>query len=444
MGKYKIVNYGCQMNVHESEKVAGILDKLEFSATDSMDEADIVVFNTCCIRDTAEQRALGNIGVVKHYKKKKPELIVVVVGCMTQQVGYTEMFKQKYPYVDIVLGTKNINLLPERISEVSKKKTKFRSNSEPENYLEIDEIMPVSRTSFPNAWVNIIYGCNNFCTYCIVPYVRGREISRDIQSIIEEVKACLNEGYKEITLLGQNVNSYGNDRTDGASFARLLSEIDKIEGKFRVRFMTSHPKDLNEKIVDIIAKSQKICKNIHLPAQSGSDKVLKEMNRRYTSSHYLSLVDMIRAKMPNCGITSDIMVGFPTETEADFEDTLNLVKEAEFSTAFTFVYSPRKGTSAAEMNQLPNEIKKKRIMRLVALQNSITKKQSQKYLGNVYEVLVEDKSDKEQGYVCGRTDCGRLVTFKADADTIGDFIMVKINEARSASLFGEIAEGEEK
>ncbi|HKL94387.1 MAG TPA: MiaB/RimO family radical SAM methylthiotransferase, partial [Clostridia bacterium] len=260
MGKYKIVNYGCQMNVHESEKVAGMLDKLGFVATDNMIEADIVAFNTCCIRDTAEQRAFGNIGVVKHQKKKNPELIVIVVGCMTQQDGYLDIFKQKYPYVDIVLGTKNINLLPNLILENLEKKTKFRSNNQPDNYLEIDETTPVTRTSFPNAWVNIMYGCNNFCTYCIVPYVRGREISRDMTSIINEIKTCLNEGYKEITLLGQNVNSYGNDRSDGASFARLLSEIDKIEGKFRVRFMTSHPKDLNEEIVDIIAESEKICK----------------------------------------------------------------------------------------------------------------------------------------------------------------------------------------
>ena len=443
MGKYKIVNYGCQMNVHESEKVAGMLDKLGFVATDNMIEADIVAFNTCCIRDTAEQRAFGNIGVVKHQKKKNPELIVIVVGCMTQQDGYLDIFKQKYPYVDIVLGTKNINLLPNLILENLEKKTKFRSNNQPDNYLEIDETTPVTRTSFPNAWVNIMYGCNNFCTYCIVPYVRGREISRDMTSIINEIKTCLNEGYKEITLLGQNVNSYGNDRSDGASFARLLSEIDKIEGKFRVRFMTSHPKDLNEEIVDIIAKSEKICKNIHLPAQSGSDKVLKDMNRRYTSAHYLSLLDMIREKMPDCGITSDIMIGFPTESEEDFEDTLNLVKSAKYSAAFTFVYSPRQGTSAAKMEQLTNEVKKARIMRLVALQNSITRQQSKKYLGEVFEVLVEDKSDKNEDCVCGRTDSGRLVTFKGAADLIGEFVMIKINEAHTASLFGEIL-GDEK
>jgi len=428
------------MNVHESEKVAGLLEKLEYSATDDINEADIVVFNTCCIRDTAEMRAFGNIGVVKHQKKKNPNLIVVVVGCMSQQEGYLDIFKQKYPYVDIVLGSRNIAMLPKMILESKNSKSKFRSNLQPDDYLETDEKTPVTRTSFPNAWVNIIYGCNNFCTYCIVPYVRGREISRDIDSVVKEVKSCVDEGYKEITLLGQNVNSYGNDRSDGASFAKLLAEIDKIEGKFRVRFMTSHPKDLNEEIVDIIANSKKICKNIHLPAQSGSNSVLEAMNRRYTVEHYLSLIDMIREKMPDCGITSDIMIGFPTETEQDFEDTLTLIKKAQYSSAFTFVYSPRQGTIAAKMEQISPAVKKSRIMKLVALQNSVTRQISKNYIGKEYEVLVEDKANKLDGYMCGRTDCGRLVTFKGDENLIGEFVNVKINEAHSASLFGNIVE----
>lgn len=426
------------MNVHESEKVAGILEHLGYEETHQNDDADIIVFNTCCIRDTAEQKALGNIGAVKHIKKKNPNLIVVVLGCMTQQDGFIDSFKQKYGFVDIVLGTRNMDKLEKAVLNARDKNRKYRSSKEPENYLAVDEESKMTRTSYPNAWINIIYGCNNFCTYCIVPYVRGREISRDMDNVVEEVKKCVAEGYKEITLLGQNVNSYGNDKDDETSFANLLKKLDKIEGKYRLRFMTSHPKDLNEEIVDIIANSEHLSKCIHLPVQAGSSKVLKAMNRRYTREHYLGLIEMIRNKIPNCAITSDIMVGFPTETEEDFLETLDMVKKVRYSTAFTFVYSPRKNTIAAEMEQLSKEEKKSRIMRLVETQNQITKEISQEYLGNTYEVLCEDVSAKNEGYVCGRTDCGRLVTFKGDKDLIGEFVNVKISEARSASLFGEL------
>ncbi len=436
---YKINTYGCQMNVHESEKVAGILESLGYVETHKDENADIIVFNTCCIRDTAEQRALGNIGMTKKLKQKNKNLLIVVLGCMTQQDGNAEMLKQKYPYVDIVLGTKNVHLLGDLVKKHQTKNFKFRNVEQPLDYLNIDEKNPMYRTSFPNAWINIMYGCNNFCTYCIVPYVRGREISRDMNSVLKEVKQSIDEGYKEITLLGQNVNSYGNDREDGTTFAKLLNEIDKIDGKFRVRFMTSHPKDLNDDVIDAIANSKHICKNIHLPVQAGSDNVLKDMNRRYTQAHYLNLIEKIRAKMPNCGITSDIMVGFPTETEEDFLQTMLLAKKAKYSTAFTFVYSPREGTPAAKMEQIPSEIKKDRIIRLVQLQNEITKEVSKTYIGNVFEVLVEDVVEKKDGYVCGRTDCGRLVSFKGDKNLIGQFVNVKVEEAHTASLFGTIA-----
>lgn len=305
------------MNVHESEKIAGILEDMGYSDCPEEGNPDVIVFNTCCIRDTAERRALGNIGVTKAEKKRNPNLILAVVGCMPQQDGVADSLKERYPYVDIVLGTRNIAELKDEIQKViaSRNRIKKRSDKkyrcfdteQPINYLEIDEKTPQTRTSYPNAWINIIYGCNNFCTYCIVPYVRGREVSRDMNSVLDEVKKCVDEGYKEITLLGQNVNSYGNDVDDpNVNFANLLRKIDKIEGKFRVRFMTSHPKDLNDDIIDAMANSSKICNNLHLPIQAGSDKVLADMNRRYDSAKYLQTIEKLRKAMPDIGITTDI------------------------------------------------------------------------------------------------------------------------------------------
>lgn len=428
------------MNLHESEKVAGVLVDLGYAQADSEDKADIIVFNTCCIRDTAEKRAFGNIGVVKRLKKINKNLIIVVLGCMTKQDGYIDLIKQKYPYVDIVLGTRNIDLLKDAVTKKLEERKKTMTNDFGDDYLETDEKLPMFRDSYPNAWVNIIYGCNNFCSYCIVPYVRGREISRSMNDVLKEVRQCVADGYKEITLLGQNVNSYGNDLTDGTSFEKLLREIDKIDGKFRVRFMTSHPKDLTEGIVDAIANSKKICNNIHLPVQAGSNSVLSAMNRRYTREHYFSLIEMIRSKIPDCGITTDIMVGFPTETDNDFLDTVDLVKRCRFSNAFTFIYSPRKGTVAEKMEQLPYSVKQARIMELIKIQNQITKELSKEYKGNVYEILVEDVQPKSEGYVCGRTESGRLVSFKGDKSLIGSFVNVKIETAKSASLFGSIVD----
>lgn len=438
--KYTNVSYGCQMNVHESEKIAGILEELGYTPAGSIEESDIIVFNTCCIRDTAEKRAFGNIGAVKPIKKKNKDLIVAVVGCMTEQKGYDKIFKEKYPYVDIVLGTGNLNLLKEKIiekREQGKKTYLTQSCNDP-----IDETVPQSRTSYPNAWVNIMYGCNNFCTYCIVPYVRGRERSREPEEILKEVRSLVEGGYKEITLLGQNVNSYGNDFSDRpeVNFANLLKAVSEIPGKFRIRFMTSHPKDLTEEVVDVIASSDKIMNNIHLPVQAGSDAVLKKMNRKYDRAHYLALIDMIKTKLPGVGITTDIMVGFPTETEKDFLDTLDLVRKVRYSNAFTFIYSVRKGTAAATMPQIDYQTKRRRITELIALQNEITKQLSEEYIGNVYEVLIEDVNKKYKNAVCGRTESGRLVSCVGDPSLIGTFQNILITEARSASLFGKIVE----
>lgn len=436
--KYCVVTYGCQMNLHESEKISGILSGMGMSAVNEPENADVVVFNTCCIRDTAERRALGNIGKMKELKKKNKNLLIVVTGCMTQQNGFAENMKERYQYIDVILGTHNISDLENQIRIRLEKKKRVAAVLDTDGYID-DETTPVTRTSFPNAWVNINYGCNNFCTYCIVPYVRGRERSRDIKSIISECEKLINDGYKEITLLGQNVNSYGNDVPDeNVNFANLLREVAKIDGKFRIRFMTSHPKDLTEDVVKAIRDNDKICNNIHLPIQAGSNSVLKNMNRRYTREHYLGLIDMIRRYLPDCGITTDIMVGFPYETEEDFLDTMDIVEKVRFSTAFTFIYSVRKGTKAAEMPQIPYEIKQNRIKRLIARQNEITEEISKDYVGNVYEILVEGMQEKKNGYVVGRTESGRLVSAKGDESMIGEFKKVKITAVKNAQLLGEI------
>lgn len=432
MEKYYYINtYGCQMNVHESEKLAGILEKAGYSEAKEEAAADIIVFNTCCIRDTAEKKILGNLGDVKRFKKLKPSLIVAVVGCMTQQKGAAESLRKRFPYVDVILGTANLSELGEALRALSEGN---------KNYVNIPsanapclEELPARRSGTVNAWVNIMYGCDNFCSYCIVPYVRGRERSRPFTAVLDEIKALLGEGYREITLLGQNVDSYNDG---GKRFSDILKAIDKIDGKFRVRFMTSHPKDFNSEVIDIIASSDKICNNIHLPVQSGNDRILKLMNRKYSRSRYLDIISEIRAKIPSCGITSDVMAGFPTETDEEFRDTISLVEAVRFSSAFTFVYSPRKGTVAAEMEQLPFSVKKERITELVRVQNEISASLSKDYIGTTQEILVEDVNPKKIGFVCGRTDSGRLVNFPGGAELVGNFERVEITSARCAALWG--------
>lgn len=429
------------MNVHESEKIAGTLEYMGYSECQSCEEADVIVFNTCCIRDNAEQHALGNIGAIKHLKKSRPELIVAVVGCMTQQDNAASELKKKFPFVDVILGTSNID----KLGECIEKRINTRKRSiliDPSENPPIVENQPIYRTSGTNAWLNIMYGCNNFCTYCIVPYVRGRERSRKMSDILDEFKSLLDQGYQEITLLGQNVNSYGSNLQNGENFAKLLEEIAKLDDytKHRVRFMTSHPKDLSPDVVDIIAGSKSICNNIHLPIQSGSDKILKLMNRHYTREYYLKVVDDIRSKIPDCGITTDIMVGFPYEEDKDFEDTLDIVKRVEFSTAFTFVYSVRRGTVAAKMPQVPASVSKERIMKLIEVQNEITAKLSKGYENKTFEVLCEDVNDKLDGYVMGRTDSGRLVNFEGDRSMVGKFVNVKVVKSKSAVLYGKVEE----
>ena len=435
---YFIVTYGCQMNVHESEKIAGILRSRGYTACDCEQDADIVVFNTCCIRENAENHAYGNIGALKKIKKNRPNLIIAVGGCMTQQNGAAANLCKKFPFVDIVFGTHNLDEFGTLLDQKTGSKKAVVDIWGKEGPIREDDYS--FRTSFPNAWVNIMYGCNNFCTYCIVPYVRGRERSRDPQAVVQEVKSLLDDGYKEITLLGQNVNSYGNDKGGAFNFPQLLDKICKDERKFRLRFMTSNPKDFGEDLVRSIAEHEQICNLVHLPVQAGSDRILRLMNRKYTAKEYLEKVDLLRKYVPDCQITTDIMVGFPTETEEDFQDTLNLVKSAGFSTAFTFVYSRRSGTQAAEMaDQIPEEIQKGRIMRLVDLVNSQTRERSVAYRGKVIEILCED-FDEKKGLYLGRDEYGRMGYFHCDRNCIGEFVKMRVSETSGVSLTGDLVE----
>ncbi len=373
--KYYIVTYGCQMNVHESEKIAGILEKMGYSVADTREEADIIVFNTCAIREGAEDRVFGNVGNLKKQKKKNKNLIIAVCGCMTQKSQTAEKLLNTFPFVDIVIGTFNLSKF-EYYIEAVKKGRQLEIFEEG----DIDESLPYQRTSGENAWVNIMQGCNNFCTYCIVPYVRGREKSRKSENILNEIKEVVDSGkYKKITLLGQNVNSYGKDLKDGLSFAQLLKEICKIEGDFTLSFMTSHPKDLTDEVIEVIANEPKIEKYIHLPAQSGNNRILKLMNRSYTREKYLSIIEKIREKIPNCRITSDFIVGFPTETEEEFEDTYSLVKEVKFDSIFAFMYSSREGTVASRMDgHIDESIKHKRVNKLLKLEKEIQKEEGKR------------------------------------------------------------------
>lgn len=423
------------MNLHESEKLAGILESL--GATRGIDEysSDVVVFNTCCIRDNAEKKAEGNIGALKNLKRKNKDMILAVCGCMTQQKGRAESLKEKFPFIDIIFGTHNLEGFGELLAKRLEKGKKIISVCEENG--DVTEGTATSRTSYPNAWVNISYGCNNFCSYCIVPYVRGREKSRKEEDVISECKSLISSGYKEITLLGQNVNSYGKD-LENVSFAGLIEKISAINGKFRLRFMTNHPKDLTEELVIALSKSDKVCRSIHLPVQAGSDRILKLMNRRYTREDYIAKVALLRKYMPDIAITTDIMVGFPTETEEDFNDTLDLVKKVGFSGAFTFIYSKRSGTPAEKMDgQIPASVSKARIIKLIDFQNAKNREDSKTYLGKTVEILCEGYDEKKKKFL-GRDTYGRMAYFNGDESLIGRFVNVKITKTGGISLISEV------
>lgn len=388
--KYYLETWGCQMNEEDSERIAGMLENMKYVRTDIRDDADIIIFNTCCVRENPENKVYGNLGELKALKKRNPHLIIAVCGCMMQEKGIPETIKKKFPFVDLIFGTYNIHRLPELINNIISSRKSIVEVWDKEG--SIIEGLPVKRQNDVKAFVTIMHGCNNFCTYCIVPYTRGRERSRSPQNIINEIKNLADNGYKEVTLLGQNVNSYGKD-IEGMSFAKLLRMVNEVEGIERIRFMTSHPKDLTIDVIKAIKECDKVCKHIHLPVQSGSTRILKMMNRKYSKESYLKLIDTIKNEIPDVSLTTDIIVGFPEETEDDFKETLNMVESVRYDSAFTFIYSPRKGTPAERYkDQVPEEVKHERFNRLLSLVNKIGNENSKKYIGKTVKVLVEEKA----------------------------------------------------
>jgi len=431
--KYFIRTYGCQMNVHDSEEIKGILENIGLSETINMEESDVVVLNTCAIRENAHDKVYGFLGRVKHLKKDKPELIVCVGGCMTELDSVTKTLKDKYPYVDIVFGTHNINELGKMLINHTEKQDIEVYSIEGDIYEGMDYV----RDSKYTAWVNIMYGCDKFCTYCIVPYTRGKQRSRKIENIIKEVLDLKEKGYQEITLLGQNVNAYGKDLEGNYDFATLLENVAKT-GIPRIRFVTSHPWDFTDEMIDIIAKYENIMPFIHLPLQSGSTRILKLMGRRYTKDEYLTLYNKIKTKIPNVSITTDIIVGFPNETEEDFKETLDVVHKCQFDGAFTFIYSPREGTPASKIkDSIDIKIKEERLQILNKIINDYSLANNKKYQDRIEKVLIIGASEKGEDKVCGYTETMKLVNVSNANTDIGKIIDVKITDAKSFSLDGK-------
>lgn len=434
---YAIINYGCQMNESDSEHYAGQLLDLGYEASADYEHADVVVINTCCVRENAEKKILGKIGEMKRLKRENPDMVLCVAGCMAQEWG--KDLQKKYPQVDLVLGTAHVNNFSSILQN------HLAGHGRAESVYDDLTIMPqefegsfVRKSSFA-AWVPIMYGCNNFCTYCIVPYVRGRERSRSAEAICHEIEKAVALGYKEFTLLGQNVNSYGKDRGEEEGFSELLELVDAIPGVERIRYMTSHPRDMSEAVVRTIAESQHICKNFHIPVQSGSSRIMKAMNRGYDRERYLKLVETIRRCVPDAVITTDLIVGFPGETEKDFEETLDLLRTVEYDDAFTFIYSPRKGTPAAGFGaQVPDAVKHERLDRLMALQNEICLKRNKRLVGRTLAVMVEGPSKSNPAMLSGRTDGNDLVLWPKIRDHApGDLVNVKMERAQTWLIRGK-------
>lgn len=434
--KAYVHSFGCQLNVSDGEKMKGILDSLGFSFTDRYEEADLILLNTCAVRESAEDTVYGTLGNMKKYKKQNPNVIIILCGCMAQEPKTIEKVKSHYPFVDILFGTSALSQLPKLLLEhYEGKKLAFDMNEYREEFSAEDQI----RESSFKASVPIMFGCNNFCTYCIVPYVRGRERSRSAEVIIKEVKELAAKGYKEIMLLGQNVNSYGNDIEGGMTFAELLRRLNEIEGDFWIRFMSSHPKDAGKDLLDAILECDKVAKHLHLPVQCGSDSVLKRMNRHYTAEKYLETVDYLRERYEGFALSSDIMVGFPNETNEEFEDTLKLVERVKYDNIFTFIYSKRSGTKAAEMEDItPDAEKRTRMDRLLKLQREVATENYKRFVGKTERVLVEGESKQGDGWLFGKTSAFTIVEFKGDKSLIGTFVNVKITDSRNWAVSGEL------
>ncbi len=435
MKKYFIQTYGCQMNEHDSEKIAWTLDSMGYEISDNREEADFIIFNTCAVRKSAEERVFGQLGELKDLKRRNPNLVLAVCGCMMQREDIRDVVRKKYRQVDIIFGTNNIHKLPQLITRYNEiGKTVIDIDEENR---EIEENLDANRTYSYKSYVNIMYGCNNFCTYCIVPYTRGRERSREPESIISEIKDLALNGCKEVTLLGQNVNSYGKTLERDYSFSDLLKDINNIDGIERIRFMTSHPKDLSDELIECYKTLDKLCNHVHLPIQSGSNKILKSMNRKYTREDYLLIIDKIKKAVPDIAITTDIIVGFPGETEDDFEETLDIVRKVGYDSAFSFLYSIREGTKAAKMeDQVDDKIKHERFNRLQDTLNPIGLENNEKLIGTNVEILVEDVSKNNELVLNGRTRSSKLVHFPGDKSLIGKLIKVRIESAKTFTLEG--------
>ena len=437
--KYNIITFGCQMNEHDSETIAGMLQEKGCVETMSRDDSDITIINTCSVRENADKRFFGTLGQLKKLKEKNPEYVACVCGCMMQQQHIIDTIKSKYPWVDIIFGTHNIHRFPELLEKVYSEKKKIAETFEDSD--QIVEGLPAKRLYKHKSFVNIMYGCNNFCTYCIVPYTRGREKSRKPEDIVKEITGLVADGVKEVTLLGQNVNSYRGAGANGSEcdFADLIYMINDIEGLERIRFMTSHPKDLSDKLIQAFVDCDKLCNYIHLPVQAGSDRVLRRMNRKYTREKYLEVVERLRKAVPDIAISTDIIVGFPGETEEDFEETLSLVRSVKYDSAFTFLYSVRQGTPAAEYeDQIPEEVKHQRFDRLVDAVNTDSAEKNAAYKGRIERVLVEGVSKKNENTLTGRTEGFKLVDFEGGRELIGQMVNVEITEGKTFSLTGKI------
>ncbi len=437
---YHVVTYGCQMNAHDSEKIAGMLEKMGLNASEKREEADLVIFNTCCVRENAERRALGNVTWLKEVRKQKPDMVIAVCGCMIQEPGMAETILKQYRFVDLAFGTANLHKLPEMLYETL---NSGRQTVSVEDRDVIAEDLPVRRLRQDAAYVTIMYGCDNFCSYCIVPYVRGRERSRDPKTILREAEALAASGVKEIMLLGQNVNSYGKGLPGDPTFAGLLKQLDGI-GIPRIRFMTSHPKDLSDELIDVMANGKHILPQFHLPVQSGNNEILQKMNRHYSREQYLDRVAKLRKAIPGIGLSTDIIVSFPGETEAQFEDTMSLVREVRYDSAFTFIYSPRTGTKAAKMEGLvPEEVSSERIQRLIALQESLQQETLSRFIGQEEEILVEGLSRRSREAVSGKGKHAVSVTVQGSEADIGKILRCRVTGLKNNTLTGERTEGEE-
>lgn len=434
---YIIKTWGCQMNERDSEIMAGVVEECGYTRVNREEEADLIVYNTCLIRENAEMKVFGNLGQLKALKKKNPKMRIALCGCMAQKEHIVEKLKKSYPHVDLVFGTHNIHELP--VLLMDSYKVNRRQIHVLEDGVKTYQNLPSRRLYDFKGFVNIMFGCNNFCSYCVVPYTRGREQSRSKDEILAEVQEMADSGYQEITLLGQNVNSYGNDLDSSVVFADLLEEIAAIEGIKRIRFMTSHPKDISHHLIDIMAKYPTICNQLHLPVQAGSNRILKKMNRKYTKESYLKMLNYAKVSIPNLTISTDLIVGFPGETEADFQDTLSMVREAEYDFAFSYLYSPRAGTPAAtDPDQVPDDTKHNRFDRLMETVNPIFLRKNEALVGKTLTVLVEGVSKNDASILNGRTEGSKLIHFPGDSSLIGSIVRVNVKRAQTFILFGEV------